>query len=241
MNRFIVAAGSVAAVVLIAVVGFGLVSGGGGVGSTAPSPSPTPSAAPTQAVRELAEGVVEPGRYSGEGQGFRYTFTVPDGGWTAGIGDLCCMLYQGEDSEVAILAFNENLDRLYRRACQSVGTEFTPGPSVGALADALASLEDFETTTPADVIVSGYQGKQVSLTVPMDVADPNSSACDLHGYDLSDGRWYQAAGQKDTYSILDVDGERLVLLSSYTPDTPADIKDQLDAMFASLEVEPIAP
>ena len=43
MNRLVVAAGSVAAIVLVAVIGFGIVSGGGTSGpGAAPSPTPSP-------------------------------------------------------------------------------------------------------------------------------------------------------------------------------------------------------
>ena len=82
---------------------------------------------------------------------------------------------------------------LYRRACDSSGTEFDPGPSVDDLANALASLEDFEATAPADVTVSGYEGKRVALTVPMDV-DVNSPACD--GDELRPLEWPLVSGPR---------------------------------------------
>ena len=81
------------------------------------------------------------------------------------------------------------MPELYRRACDSSGTEFDPGPSVDDLANALASLEDFEATAPADVTVSGYEGKRVALTVPMDAdvdpaTEPHSASCDGGAYSL---------------------------------------------------------
>ena len=48
MNRLVVAAGSVAAIVLVAVIGFGIVSGGGTSGPGA-APSPTPATPSPQA------------------------------------------------------------------------------------------------------------------------------------------------------------------------------------------------
>ena len=233
MNRLVVAAGSVAAVVLLAVVGLGFASGGGvfGPGAT-PSPSPTP--APSQ----LTDGAVEPGRYFLDSDGYRYTFTVPESGWTFNADFVA--VTQGEDSEIAIFWpswFAEDVESLYRRACESSGTEFDPGPSVDDLANALASLEDFESTAPADVTVSGYDGKRVALTVPMDV-DVNSPACDKQNYTLSTGRWYQAPGQTDDMYILDVDGERHLVVVSNSPGTPTDVNAQLDAMMESLDIEP---
>ena len=135
------------------------------------------------------------------------------------------------------------MPKLYRRACDSSGTEFDPGPSVDDLANALASLEDFEVTAPADVTVSGYEGKRVALTVPMDAdvdpaADPHSPSCDGGKYSLSSDRWYQAPGQTDDMWILDVDGERQLIVASDAPGTPADVTAQLEAMVASMEIEP---
>ena len=88
-----------------------------------------------------------------------------------------------DDTEIAIFWPGARLPKLYRRACDSSGTEFDPGPSVDDLANALASLEDFEVTAPADVTVSGYEGKRVALTVPMDAdvdpaSEPHSASCD---------------------------------------------------------------
>ena len=105
------------------------------------------------------------------------------------------------------------------------------------LANAIASLEDFEVTAPADVTISGYEGKRVVLTVPMNV-DVRNPSCDESEYSMSSGRWFQAPGQTDDMRILDLDGERQVVVISNTPKTPADITAQLEAMMASLEIVP---
>lgn len=239
MNRLVVAAGSVAAIVLVAVIGFGIVSGGGtsGVGA---APSPTPSSSP--APSPLTQGDVEPGRYFYETDGYRYTFTVPESGWTfdAGAGGLS----QGDDdTELAILWPGVVMPELFRRACEWAGTKFDPGPSVDDLANSLASLEDFEASAPADVTVGGYEGKRVALTVPMDAdvdpaIEPHSASCDGGKYSLASGRWYQTTGQTDNMFILDLDGVRQTVVTSDAPGTSADVTAQLEAMVASLEIEP---
>ena len=69
MNKVLVAAGSVAAVALVGVIGIGIVGGGGSGPGSDPSPSatptPTPSPTPvsTPAVSELTEGPIEPGQH----------------------------------------------------------------------------------------------------------------------------------------------------------------------------------
>ena len=136
------------------------------------------------------------------------------------------------------------MPELYRRACDWTGTGFEPGPSVDDLANALVSLEDFETTAPVDVTVSGYEGKRVALTVPMDAdvdpaADPHSASCHGGKFSLSSDRWYQSTGQSDDMWILDVDGERQLVVASNTQFTPNVVRAQLEAMVASLEIEPL--
>ena len=192
----------------------------------------------TPAVSELTDGPVEPGRHFVDFGRYRFTFTVPESGWSfdAGAGGL----YQGDDSEIAIFwpgGEDSGLGTLYRRACKSSGTEFDPGPTVDDLANGIASLEDFQVTPPADVTVSGYEGKRVILTVPMNV-DVRSPTCDESEYSMSSGRWFQAPSQTDDMRILDLDGERQVVVASNTPSTPANVRLQLEAMLVSLEIEP---
>ena len=242
MNKVLVAAGSVAAVALVGVIGIGIVGGGGsGPGAnTSPSATPTttpnPTPAPTPSVSKVTEGPLEAGQYFTDVDGIRYTFTVPESGWSwsteAG------GVHQGDDSELAVFWPGGDIDvPLYRRACESSGTEFDPGPSVDDVANALVSLEDFDVTAPTDVTVSGYAGKRVALSVPMDV-DVGSPDCDEGRYSLAPGRWFQAPGQTDAMSILEVDGVRQVVVVSNTPATSADVTAQLGAMLDSLEIEP---
>ena len=235
MNKVLVAAGSVAAVALVGVIGIGIVGGGGSGPGADPSPSPsaTPTTTPnptpvsTPAVSELSEGPIVAGQYITTIDGFTYRFTVPKSGWSWSVD--AQGVYQGDDSKIAIFWPGGDMSDLYRRACESSGTGFDPGPSVDELANALAALEDFEVTAPADVTVSGYDGKRVALTVPMDV-DVNSPTCLNNNYSLSSARWFQAAGQTDDMRILDVDGERQLIVTSNTPGTPGNVTAQLEAM-----------
>ena len=248
MNRFMAAARSAAKLPLVAAVAIGIVSACATAGP-GPTPNPTPnptaapsaapspaSSAPSQAASQLTEGDVEPGRHFHEIDGYRYTFTVPESGWSFSVD--AGGVYQGDDSELAVFWPGGDMSDLYRRACNSTGTEFDPGPSVDDLADGLASLEDFETTSPADVTVSGFEGKRVAVTVPMDV-DVRSSTCDGSEYSLSPNRWFQAPGQTDDMYILDLGGERQITVVSNTPSTPADVTEQLEEMLASLVIEPL--
>jgi hypothetical protein len=213
-----------------------------GCSSAAPAATPTPTRASTaspsgQGARELPAGVLEPGTYFGEFEGTRFTFTIPESGWNNYPEAGCCVIYTGGDNDGAIIFFSGDITSLYARACESSGTKSDFGPTVDDLADALVSLEDFEATEPTDVTLSGFHGKRVALTVPMDV-DVTNPDCDNGEYHLNEGRYYQAPGQTDDMWILDVDGERMVPTFATTPNTPAEVVEQVEQIRDSLVIEP---
>ena len=209
--------------------------------TASPTSAPTASPATTaQDVVELPGGDLDPGTYTGVYEGTRFTFAVPDSGWSSYIDTGCCVLYEGDDEETAQMFLGGDITSLYADACETAGTEFDPGPSVDDLAAALASLEGFESTEPTDVTLNGYEGKRVALTVPADV-DVRNPDCAGGQYSLWSNRWYQASGQTDDLWILDVDGKRHVLTFSTTPNTPADVVDQLEQIRDSIVIERVAP
>ena len=91
---------------------------------------------------------------------------------------------------------------------------------------------------PTDVTLSGFHGKRVMVTVPMDV-DVTNPDCYQGNYSLTPGRYYQAAGQTDDNWILDIDGERMTPTFATTPNTPADVLEQVEQIRDSLVIEPI--
>lgn len=198
-----------------------------------PSPSPTEQAGP----RELPPpGALKPGTYFGDSEGTRYTFTVP-AGWI-NYSDHCCTIYTREDTTGAAAFLEGDIDSLYARACHWSGTEFTFGPTVDDLANALVSLPDFEVSEPAEVTLSGFHGKRVAVTVPMDV-DTGNPDCDNSEYHLNGGRYYQAAGQTDDFWILDVDGQRMTPAFSRHAHTAPEVLEQLEQIRDSLVIEPL--
>jgi hypothetical protein len=195
----------------------------------------TATAAPDDAIAMPTTDSLEPGRYFVEFGGYRFTFTAADAGWSADVG--AGGVYQGEDNDLAVFWPGGVVSRLYSDPC-APGSAFDPGPSVDELANALASLDGFETTAPADATVSGYHGKRVAITVPMDV-DVRSFECGAGKYSLNLDRWFQASGQTDDIRILDLDGERQTVTTSNTPETAPEISAQLDALVETLVIEPI--
>ncbi len=209
--------------------------------SSAPTASPDPTGTPEPAAQgavPLPGGEIEADTYTGEYEGYRFTFTVPDAGWTSYADTGCCVMYQGDDADGAQMYLGGDITSLYADACESAGSEFEPGPTVDDLASALTSLEGFELSEPTDVTLNGYEGKRVALTVPADV-DVRSTDCDDAKYSLSSNRWYQASGQTDDLWILDVDGQRLVLTFATTQDTPAELTEELEQIRDSIVIDPI--
>jgi hypothetical protein len=205
--------------------------------SSVPAASATPE--PTnQGAVQLPAGDIDAGTYTGVYEGYRFTFTVPDSGWSSYLDTGCCVIYQGADEDGAQMYLGGDITRLYADACESAGSEFEPGPTVDDLVSALTSLEGFETSGPTDVELNGYEGKRLALTVPADV-DVRSPDCYQGRYSLSSSRWYQAAGQSDAMWILDVDGQRLVLTFATTQDTPAELAEELDQIRDSIQIKPV--
>jgi len=103
-------------------------------------------------------------------------------------------------------------------------------------------------TTPADVTLAGYHGKYLEWSVPADMkvtGDSDFSGCDIQtdghrnfvSWEGAGGvgqRWQQMAGQVDRLWILDVDGQRLVVDASYSPDSTQAQRDEEDRVVRSI-------
>jgi hypothetical protein len=88
-------------------------------------------------------------------------------------------------------------------------------------------------TAPTDVTVGGYDGRYLEWSVPTDMVvtgDAEFHGCDVQPSNglrdfvswFGDGygeRYQQVAGQVDWLWILNVDGQRLVVDATFSPDT----------------------
>src|SRR4029077_9869634 len=82
----------------------------------------------------------------------------------------------------------------------------SPGPSVDDLVTALVGLPGLDVSTPTDITIDGYRGKQLTITAPSDI-----SACtlspdgDMWVWKLPLGANYgMVPDQRDRLIILDV-------------------------------------
>jgi hypothetical protein len=231
-------AGLLLAGLLTSACSSGLPSSAPSIVLSATSTSAATSTASQTAASRLPSGDIPPGRYFVDALGYRYTFTVGDTGWDS-VGDSTNVLIRHDpgDAEHGILWLWGPLpqsDYLYRNPCHWSGTDFLPGPTVNDYAEALTSVDAWNATEPTDVTVGGRQGKRLQLTVP---ADANFDECEDGEFHLSAGRWYQAPGQTEDMRILDFDGSRYLVFTSWFTTTPTEIRAELDQMVDSMEID----
>ncbi len=135
-----------------------------------------------------------------------------------------------------------------RNPCHSIGHLYDPGPTVDDLVAALEAQLMRHATKPTDVTLAGYQGKYLEWSVPADMVvtgDSDFAGCDVQpdgrrnfvswvGAGGVGERWQLMAGQVDRLWVLDVNGQRLVVDASYSPDTTQAQRDEEDRVVHSV-------
>lgn len=155
--------------------------------------------------------------------------TVPEG-WYNGGG---WVVRTTGDFVVAVMFWD--VDKVYPTPCKWAGKPMVdPGRDVDGLVSVLADQPLRNATAPTDVVLDGFSGTYLELSVPTDVA---FSDCDEGFFESWTGngwasdRYQQAPGQVDRLWILDVDGERLVVDASYVPGaTEQDLNELADVV-----------
>ncbi|MBA3689238.1 MAG: hypothetical protein H0W81_10485 [Chloroflexi bacterium] len=107
------------------------------------------------------------------------------------------------------------------------------GPSVDDLVTAISNLAGFEATTPLDVTVDGFSGKQFTVTAPA------SPGCDLRVWATASRTNSVGPSEVNLLRILDVDGTRILVSGAYHPltATEADLT-ALQQVMASVHIAP---
>jgi hypothetical protein len=202
----------------------------GGPGLDEPAPTPTPTVAPlppaTSFDTQPAGEPLEPGSYFTGVAGNRITFTVP-AGWQRNI--VPRVVWTG-NSEVR-LGFGE-VENIYADPCQpDLGVlDPPPGPTADDLASALAAIPGVTATTAAAEI-SGFSARYVELDVPEAFGD-----CIADGGEAllsADGPLEPAIHR---FWVVDVDGDRIVIVSVTRAGALSRQVDDLDAMVDSIQI-----
>ena len=231
-----------AAVVMIVAATFAFALGGNlGIGVFA-TPAPTPSSPPppTPSPRPLPASVpLSAGTYLFDNGLFTtvpFQFTVPDG-WVVQSGG--AIITKDQPDELGFTV--STLDTIHADACAGTDGEVVDaGSTVGDLVTALLAQAGPVIEGPFDVTFGGYPGQRLDVTSP--------PAADLVGCNLTDALqlWRDQAGgyavvfadwQTSIY-VVDVGGDRVVLMTVRQTASPAADVAELTAVIDSIEFQP---
>ncbi len=127
--------------------------------------------------------------------------------------------------------------------CRWQSTMTTPGPTVDDLVNALVAQRTRDASTPTEATLAGYKGMYLEWSVPADMVDgekcdpwPDNGYRDFVSFlGVGDSeRYQQMANQVDRLWVLDVNGRRLVVDATYSPDATDAQKAELDQVAESL-------
>jgi hypothetical protein len=201
--------------------------------------APTTTVAPRRATG-VVDGVVDGGRLG-------VTYTVPDGWKNTGSGVI--KVDRSGDAWIGMSLLGAEAD-FYTHPCATTsgGIEFALiGPTVDDLVSAWANLPRVDVTAARDVTIDGFDGKQIEFTRPsLDACNELHSRC---SFDSSEelnrptgcsfavgGGPFNHPGVPQKVWVLDVDGNRIIILASATPGKGSQQeRAALDEIVASIE------
>ena len=174
----------------------------------------------------------------------RLTLTVPANGWSTIGGDNLGKDAIDDPSHFHDIAMTPwNVTNLMVDPCHAAASgQLDPpvGPTVDDLAIALREQAGESAAAPTDVTVGGYSGKRVELSLPagLDIATCASQDFKRWTEPGALGGHFYGNGQRNVVYILDVDGMRLVIDTSYLPGTSDASLAELEQIIASIRIEP---
>ncbi len=266
VTRYAIFGIAAAIVVLAVVVGVRFLPSAGGIGGQptatpspvdTPRPTATPAATPTPVPSATAvedpEGRLSAGSiyaahpFAPPNDGITFTFSVPSDSWEASSdpGRMIGLAWYGESAGVGMGFLR--VTSLNGDPCNWSGAadDVEVGPTVDDLVTALTSSDDFETSEPEDVTLGGYSGKKLVVTMPSTLIPGGNTQpdCDEQIYVLWDesnaeGFYIYAQGPENLWTlwILDVEGERVVILRSEFANSAAERRQELDSIVDSIVI-----
>ncbi len=233
MNPFLKVGAAVAAVVLIAVIGYNLLPARQGIGVPGPTASPTPTPSPLA----LPDGLLESRDYVGRaltGDPMTFIITAPKG-WT-GYGGFFIGGPQlsGPPSGIGI-SFNHD-PQVVDDPCSQPVVSPSPAlsaPSIDELVAALSARDDLQVSGVTDTVLAGYSGKRLDLQLPATLA------CDNH-YVFAEPKGLYANGPANRWRVwlLDVKGDTAVVVLLDYATTPIEDRTAAQAAIDSIRITP---
>ena len=222
-----------AAIVVVAFLGIQFLSSDMGVGG--PDPTHTPTATPAALP---PPGSLEPGSYYVDRPDWApapYIFTVSDG-W-----ELDADGFVSKDAGGAgeVMFTTWNVSHIFSDACDdSVDNLVDVGTTVDELASGLVAQENRDASR-STATLGGYPATRVELSFPADL-DPatcSGRAWPDPGPDMSGGMLV-ADGQTQVVYVLDIGGDRMVVVASHMPDSSEQDLAALQGVLDSLRIDP---
>jgi hypothetical protein len=187
-------------------------------------------------------GKLAPGTYSfdaGTVTPRRLTFTVP-AGWTIDKDGFVRKGPGNPTEEVALVTWT--VSHVYTDICHHDGALVSAGTTTGELAALLAAQKGREASPVTDTTLGGFPAKRLELTIPNDF---DSSSCDAGivrfwpdpGPDVSGGLCCALAGSTDVVYIVDVPGNRFVVVARHNWDSIRAHVTELDGIVSSIQIE----
>lgn len=258
VSRFAMFAVAAAAIVLVAVIGIRFLPTDGGVGvqptATPTTPPTASSASPTGQATPIRDpvGLLQPGTYVAhpfdnvlgmDARGF--AFQVPSGNWEAMelVGNTIGVAWNdgsGDSGGVGVGFLK--VHSLNGEACQWSGTdddvEF--GPTVDDLLTVLTrpfNTSGYAAGEPYAENIANMTGQGIELTMQ----SPLPSGCDEGAFRIWNASGYDiyAQGSWNVWrlGVFDVSGERYVVMASYMPDTPDEVRGEMMDIFRSVSID----
>lgn len=213
--------------------------------SSAPTSS---SSQPASTASRTAESPTTPritGRVLGDGTFPAYSVAAPDG-WSLVDGRF---VIKGGPAVIGLSVWD--VTQVPSDPCHWQAQMTNPGPTVDDLVRALVAQRLRNATTPIDVTLAGHAGKYLEWSVPGDMVvtgDADFEGCDVepsNGHmdfiswlsSAGGSRYQQVAGQVDRIWVLDVNGQRLVVDATYSPDATEADRAELGQVAESLQFE----
>jgi hypothetical protein len=106
------------------------------------------------------------------------------------------------------------------------------GPTVDDFVDAVQAHKGLDVTEPVDTEVGGYRARLFSLEGPPDI-----SACD-NWRPWDPGFFVQGPNNHWDVWAIDVDGDRVLIVTQHFPDTPEQTVDELGDMVETITFQP---
>lgn len=219
-----------AAVALLAAVGL--------AACTAQPPSPSSSPTADTVAPFPDRGDIDAGTYLVNGFTVPFEITVPDG-WESGGGEGLSKGDLADPDGGAVFVIFWPVEYVPTDPCEWMATLAPVGPTAEAFVEAMTGQASTASTTPVEVMVGDYPALEFDHSVESGV---EITGCDAGKFcvhsDNGDecSRWYTHQDERETYRVVDLNGERAVLtLGQFRSETDPALTREARAIFDSIE------